>query len=1043
MKQEINFSGFTAVPSDYDCPDGNLAAAINVIPEDGALRPVLSPKTVLNLGSDKTVIYIHKNTGYTNYVLKYTNGTIGTIDADGKTQESILTLSNDETLTDIIGIGNILVISTNQNIHFLSFKKGEGYTYLGNQLPEVKMQFALESEVRSAEHTTSLTFSEYQSSENTYKFQEQKNVSAKYASSDLHPSRKDPRSYPGFMSEVFTLNLGLEEGIEYAFKVTGYKLTGITLYGSTKSNTEVADDYSSFEKIAWIEGGGAYYKAKTTKKYASYIFEAYRQPYASQGEFNVTLQVYKGFSHTVSGKVIEYNSDNYSAVFAAVNKFVMNNGTNDDRFVFPFFVRYALRLTDGSYARISAPILLVPNSGYAPFISFAEGQKYLSLYAFFARLQYTFLNGIDEKWKDIVSGVDIFVSQQAYPYNQGDAFDDSNNLLEYAFINSDINEMEGTDFGYCKPVNISSTSTCAYSKHDLYDLANKVFEFGKITDDKTQWNIVKIAPADDQMEKIQKLSNFYLLHSFSFDEVKATVDDFEDPVYSPLDFAKGNLKALVNRQTLTDDSLSQCRFFNAHLVNYNSRLHLFNFSLQHPTPATPAAMTGHLYRSKNDYGTLQSVHVYIHPSQGERIVAYNMADGAEEYSEHCPWFFYPHNNAYKAVLTYKRTVTTKISDTITATTTEYPIVYLDLKQHELLNGAFWMADNLNDDDIFIFNIADTPETITVSDTSEYPASVLQSQATLPFAFSDTMLNTLPVSRIYDMSSAAKALSQGQFGQFPLYAFSAEGVWALEVSTTGTYSARQPITRDVCINAEGLTQLDSSVLFPTDRGIMLLSGSQTVCISDAINSEYPFDATTLQGFSKLHDMLGHTPSTDKCLPTLPFKEFLKQCRMAYDYVHQRVIVYAPSITYAYVYSLKTQQWGMTFTNIVSHLNSYPEALAMTNEGALVNFSTPEETATKCLYLTRPLKLELPDTLKTVDTVIQRGFFKKGHVTTVLYGSRDLINWHLVWSSKDHYLRGFRGTSYKYFRIASVATLNPDESISSASVQFTPKQDNQLR
>lgn len=362
-----------------------------------------------------------------------------------------------------------------------------------------------------------------------------------------------------------------------------------------------------------------------------------------------------------------------------------------------------------------------------------------------------------------------------------------------------------------------------------------------------------------------------------------------------------------------------------------------------------------------------------------------------------------------------------------------------------------MPDSLNGD----FTFSDEQSEIslpTVNDTSEYPASVLQNQVTLPFSFLDSMLNTLPVTRIFAMSSAVKALSQGQFGQFPLYAFTTEGVWALEVSSTGTYSARQPITRDVCINPDGITQLDSAVLFPTDRGIMLISGSQTQCISEAINSEYPFDATHLPGFTKLHAMLGHEPTTDKCLPTLPFSEFLKQCRMLYDYVHQRVIVYAPSVTYAYVYSLKTQQWGMIFSNIASHLNSYPDALAMDTKNAVLNFSVPitntDESipitdTVKSLYVTRPLKLEAANVLKTVASVIQRGLFRKGNVSTALYGSRDLQNWHLVWSSKDHYLQGFRGSPYKYFRIAGVATLSPDENIYGVSVEFTPRQTNKPR
>lgn len=111
--------------------------------------------------------------------------------------------------------------------------------------------------------------------------------------------------------------------------------------------------------------------------------------------------------------------------------------------------------------------------------------------------------------------------------------------------------------------------------------------------------------------------------------------------------------------------------------------------------------------------------------------------------------------------------------------------------------------------------------------------------------------------------------------------------------------------------------------------------------------------------------------------------------------------------------------------------------------MVNFAHTDGNAVSGLLVTRPLKLETPDVLKTIDTIIQRGHFRKGHVQSALYGSRDLYNWHLVWSSKDHYLRGFRGTPYKYFRIACVTNLSDDESIFGASLQFTPRLTNQPR
>ena len=49
MNQEIKYSGFSAVPSDYECSDGSLAVSINLLPEDGALQPVLPPSVEVQL----------------------------------------------------------------------------------------------------------------------------------------------------------------------------------------------------------------------------------------------------------------------------------------------------------------------------------------------------------------------------------------------------------------------------------------------------------------------------------------------------------------------------------------------------------------------------------------------------------------------------------------------------------------------------------------------------------------------------------------------------------------------------------------------------------------------------------------------------------------------------------------------------------------------------------------------------------------------------------------------------------------------------------
>lgn len=170
-------------------------------------------------------------------------------------------------------------------------------------------------------------------------------------------------------------------------------------------------------------------------------------------------------------------------------------------------------------------------------------------------------------------------------------------------------------------------------------------------------------------------------------------------------------------------------------------------------------------------------------------------------------------------------------------------------------------------------------------------------------------------------------------------------------------------------------------------------------------------------------------------------------MIYDYEHQRIIVYNNSkeynCNYAYIFSLKSKQWGMMQSNIADNVNSYPDALAVLNDGSLVNFSDETDEVYKSIVVSRPIKLDAYDIHKSVDTIIQRGVFKKGHVKSILYASNDLYNWVPVWSSIDHYLRGFRGTPYKYIRIVLLANLSNDEGITGCSVQFTPRFTNQPR
>ena len=111
------------------------------------------------------------------------------------------------------------------------------------------------------------------------------------------------------------------------------------------------------------------------------------------------------------------------AIMAAVNKFIQEETIEMERFLFPFFVRYAYRLYDGNTVMASAPILMTPNTMGKPlvFIHDYDLSPKINAVIFMttSELQYRFLNNTDySNWKDIIKSIDVYVSKPIYGYKQ-------------------------------------------------------------------------------------------------------------------------------------------------------------------------------------------------------------------------------------------------------------------------------------------------------------------------------------------------------------------------------------------------------------------------------------------------------------------------------------------------------------------------------------------------------------------------------------------------------------------------------------------------
>lgn len=914
MIKEIKYNGYTAQPSDYQSPDGDLALSIGMVPENGSLHPVMPPK-VLATWKNVNRVFVHKN-NFTHYIVaQNTDGSTVTFKWCDQNfaglSEPFLTL-NSETITDITAIGNMLIIASSVKMYYVLWKDGE-YTFLANTIPDISILFALDG--RTVKHA--------------------------------------------------------------------FTNTGIT---------------------------------------------------ATTG------------SHVLPFKIAN-TSDNYTAVMGIMNSFVNQYSVNENQFIYPFFVRYALKLFDGSYIHISGPILMVPNSGYAPWLHLPTGQSdtanlEIDAYAVTATLQMKLETTISDMWTDVIAGVDIFVSQPIYPYAQGDNFNSltANFTYKLRYTSSGtsvtnkegttVNELEATDFGnlrlYSKLLTNSSND---YKHQDLYPFLMQHGNFGTSNDSPDI--IVQIAPKTEQeiRDDIESTANFYLVHSLKFNELQTADNAFKD-----IKIKKGTLQSLVNKKALQDELLANRTLKTGNLYAYNNRLHTFNATFQLPTPKGIMLHNQFINTTGTD---CTYVFVYLHTNQGTKIVQ-GVADGdiAKCFGlKGLSWFYYPDNNAYRAVFVSNDRKT-----------------YLDLKltQHDFLNGAYWLADSLDGTFDAVALTEGTYTLPTTDSTITAPSTVYVSEVNNPFTFLAVNTVSVGANEVLALATSAKPLSTGQFGQFPLYAFTDNGVWALEASSTGSYVARQPITRDICTNVKSICQLESSVLFATDRGIMELAGSTASCITDDINTSFPFGIAQLpqiqQIITKLNEILD--TENEKTLTITntalqPLKDFIAECRIVNDYANQRIILFSPYRRYAYVFSRQSSAWGMMQSDSVLNVNAYPQAQTIDEDGNLLDYGQTDVMRASAFIVTRPFAMGAPDIHKTIRTCIQRGFFRSGNLKQALYASNDMFTWHLVASSSDERIRNITGTPYKFFRLVVIGTMRHDESLYGASVQYDQKLTNQPR
>lgn len=653
---------------------------------------------------------------------------------------------------------------------------------------------------------------------------------------------------------------------------------------------------------------------------------------------------------------------------------ILNLVKEKNAFAFPFFVRYALRLFDGTYTRISAPIAVFPtitrNNLIVParwflgiFYPNDEGDSNTFLYKpSFVKLQYNIRIDNIKDWGDIIKDIVVFASDEVMPFT----IDGKWNIVH-------PQKSDGTrvvDFiGMYRDFMSDRNKNSVIKFHPSNFPARDVILPEKLKD------------KHQIIEELLTKTQFFKLFS-----VKA--ENMEFDIYKDAPIKEGVVSTLLQQQQLSvDDYYGWTTLRPKQMLSYNKRLNIFNIErypfkgfssfIAYPDWGWGEADDGTDYRLTNRWDRQFRYYVHI---VSDTIDAWVQSDSCDSFTEFAEsWFYYPDPNATEVIiedeLRSKRLIT-------------------KLHRNEALNGAYSFIylpyeNSFDDDD----SLLPTPDP---SAHELLTSQIFTSLVNNPFVFQASGDNTVGTGTILGIAANTEPISQGQFGQYPLLVFTTEGIYGMSVNSEGIYSASYPMSREVCNNPASITPTGSLVFFTSAKGLMAVSGGNVSCVS-----------TQLQGRNPSPQFL--------TLGDGNFIKFLSGSFLAYDYRDSILHILNPKQKYEYVYSIPDGTFAKAELSdrVLTTANAYPDSLIQLINGTVLSLnSKPDINDDTTLYsgtfTTRPLKLGSSLQLKTIHQILHLFDTANGKIALRIYGSNDCRNWCE--------LHSLHGKPWKYYTLS---------------------------
>lgn len=622
---------------------------------------------------------------------------------------------------------------------------------------------------------------------------------------------------------------------------------------------------------------------------------------------------------------------------------------------------YAFRLYDGSIIKQSSPILLLEPFGNRSTIQYKFNGDYLHLggrnelessriylqtYNVYLNYDLSYL----ELWKDLITSVDIFISQ-----GLGDVAESNiNKLLVYYYT---------------------------FTESPLMN---------------NQSQLIK---------SIADTSNFYLIDSIPAGEISqidltnwdGTPGSLKNKGYFRLPRIENlsDIDNLHQQETLPIDNFSHNQLSANVSYVYNNRLHiahikntLFNgFTANHFSMLLPQDNNGYEYNYYNGYNFLNDNYLQNYYPYGI-MIAVDIKINNKLYTQYTtynhalffwlnPYFSYPDPRATQA----------RFYEIMSDNT--YRLIYqIELQASSHLNLSYYLSTDLDKTKVNVPkpNQSNQPiiniDTSTINNYTE-PNKIKVSELNNPLRFPN--INTYQVSNgtILALATNTMNVSDRNYGQYPLYIFTTQGIWTLNIGSGDVvYSTLSAPTYAEAPTSHIVGETPLGVVFTTQRGLMIINGQSVEFISPQMEYEYQqFNIELPEAQCKNVIQLFNDKS---------FKDYLKGVEhLIYNPHENELIISDRESDYQYIFNFYSQSFYKSTEPIDLVVgNAFPQLYVVKNN-QLKDYITSQTSHAHICMVSRPLRFGTPD-IKNLERIILRGLLVD--IQNVEEGKKSVIMLH---------------------------------------------------